>query len=135
MLRSKWIASSANRTNPKASSNSFAAPSRNIPPEVKKLGILLSCPPTHPNFTHALELARAAGRRHVQVYLYCIDEAVTGIATDDLQELKRQGLVLFGCAFSARCRNIPIDDRAAYSGLTVVSDLMASTDRFLAFNA
>jgi hypothetical protein len=102
---------------------------------VKKLGILISCPPTHRNFQHALGLARAALQRHVQVYLYCIDEAVTGIPTDDLQALKRQGLVLYGCAFSARCRNIPIDDRAAYSGLTVVSDLIAATDRFLAFNA
>jgi hypothetical protein len=102
---------------------------------VKKLGILLSCPPAHPNFKHALGLARAALRRGMQVYLYCIDEAVTGIAGDPLQHLKKDGLVLYGCAFSARCRNIPIDDRAAYSGLTVVSDLMASTDRFLAFNA
>jgi hypothetical protein len=101
---------------------------------VKKLGILLSCPPTHPNFKHALGLAAAALHRQVQVYLYCIDDAVTGIATDELQDLKRNGLVLYGCAFSARCRNIPIDDRAAYSGLTVVSDLIAATDRFLAFN-
>jgi hypothetical protein len=102
---------------------------------VKKLGLLLSCPPAHPKFKHALELARAALRRKVQVYIYCIDEAVSGIAGEDLQNLKRQGLVLYGCAFSARCRNIPIDDRAAYSGLTVVSDIMAATDRFLAFNA
>lgn len=102
---------------------------------MKKLGILLSCPPTHPNFKHALALARAALRRGLQVYLYCIDEAVTGIAGAAVQGLKKDGMVLYGCAFSARTRNIPIDDRAAYSGLTVVSDLMAATDRFLAFNA
>ena len=106
-----------------------------LPRDVKKLGILLACPPAHPKFKHAVGLARAALHRRVQVYLYCIDEGVTAIAGEELQRLKRDGLVLYGCAFSARCRNLPIDDRAAYSGLTVVSDLMAATDRFLAFNA
>jgi hypothetical protein len=101
---------------------------------VKKLGILLSCPPAHRSFQHALGLARTALQRGLQVYLYCIDDAVTGIASDLVQELKNEGMVLYGCAFSARTRNIPIDDRAAYSGLTVVSDLIAGTDRFLAFN-
>lgn len=101
---------------------------------MKKLGILVSCPPAHAKFNHAVELARTATRRGMQVYLYFIDEAVTGIASEAVQRLKETGAVIYGCAFSARCRNIPIDDKAAYSGLTVVSDLMASTDRFLAFN-
>jgi hypothetical protein len=102
---------------------------------VKKLGILVSCGPAHRNFSHAMGLARAAVGRGVQVYLYCIDEAVRGIAGEEVQKLKREGAVLYGCAFSARTRNLPIDDLATYSGLTVVSDLMASTDRFVSFNA
>lgn len=102
---------------------------------MKKLGILLSCPPAHRNYLHALGLARAALHRGHTVYLYCIDEAVRGIAGNALQDLKRDGMALYGCAFSARARNLPIDDQAAYTGLTVVSDLMASTDRFVAFNA
>jgi hypothetical protein len=101
---------------------------------VKKLGILVSCPPAHPNFKHGIELARTALRRGMQVYVYYIDEAVAGIANADVQELKGDGAVLYGCAFSARTRDIPIDDLAAYSGLTVVSDLIAATDRFVAFN-
>ena len=102
---------------------------------MKKLGILLSCAPAHRNFQHALGLARAALGRGFNVYVYCIDEAVTGISGEALQDLQRRGMVLYGCAFSARARNLPIDDKAAYTGLTVVSDLMASTDRFVAFNA
>ena len=102
---------------------------------MKKLGILVSCDPAHRNFSHAIGLARAAVRRGVQVYLYCIDEAVRGIAREEVQKLKNDGAVLYGCAFSARTRNLPIDDLATYSGLTVVSDLMASTDRFVSFNA
>ena len=102
---------------------------------MKKLGILVSCGPAHRNFAHAIGLARAAANRGVQVYLYCIDEAVRGIAREEVQKLKSDGAVLYGCAFSARTRDLPIDDLATYSGLTVVSDLMASTDRFVSFNA
>ena len=102
---------------------------------MKKLGILVSCDPAHRNFSHALGLAQAAAGRGVQVYLYCIDEAVRGIAREEIQKLKSDGAILYGCAFSARTRNLPIDDLATYSGLTVVSDLMASTDRFVSFNA
>ncbi len=102
--------------------------------EAKKLGILLSCPPESRNFKHGIELARAALRRGLQVYLYCIDDAVTGIPRTDLQGLKNEGLALYGCAFSARCRNVPINDLAAFAGLAVVSDLMAATDRFVGFH-
>lgn len=69
------------------------------------------------------------------MYLYCIDDAVTGIGGSDLQSLKSAGLVLYGCAFSARCRNVPIDDLAAFTGLTIVSDLVAGTNRFVSFNS
>jgi predicted peroxiredoxin len=100
---------------------------------VKKLGILISSPPGHRNFQHGVELARTALARGLRVYLYCIDDAVNGIARDDIQSLKKQGVALYGCAYSARCRNVPIDDRAAYSGLTIVSDLLAATDKFVSF--
>jgi predicted peroxiredoxin len=102
---------------------------------VKKLGILVSCDPAHRNFSHAVGLARAAVGRGVKVYLYCIDEAVRGVAREEMQRLKNDGVVLYGCAFSARTRNLPIDDLATYTGLTIVSDLLASTDRFVSFNA
>ena len=102
---------------------------------MKKLGILVSCAPNHRNFAHAVGLARAAIRKGLQVYLYCIDEAVKGVSRPEMQELRGRGMVLYGCAFSARQRNLPIDDAATYSGLTVVSDLMASTDRFASFTA
>jgi predicted peroxiredoxin len=102
---------------------------------VKNLGILVSCDPAHRNFSHAVGLARAAVGRGVKVYLYCIDEAVRGVAREEMQRLKNDGVVLYGCAFSARTRNLPIDDLATYTGLTIVSDLLASTDRFVSFNA
>lgn len=100
----------------------------------KKLGLLLSIPPEHPNFQHGLGLAEAALNQGVKVYLYCIDEAVKGLADARLQALKTAGAALFACAYGAERRDIPVSDLAIFAGLTVVSDLVASTDRFVSFN-
>lgn len=100
----------------------------------RKLGLLVAAPPHTANFKHALELAAAGLRRGVKVYLYCIDEAVAGVAHERLQDLRRQGLNLFACAYGARKRRIPVSDLAHFSGLATVADIMASTDRFLSFN-
>src|SRR3954463_7145157 len=100
----------------------------------KKLGILISCTPDEPNFTHGLRVAEAALAQEVDVYLYCIDEAVPGISNTQLQKLKTKGLKLYACAYGANRRNLPLNDNAVFAGLTVVSDLIAATDKFVAFN-
>jgi sulfur relay (sulfurtransferase) complex TusBCD TusD component (DsrE family) len=100
----------------------------------KKLGILISVGPDHPNFSHGVRLAEEALQQGVRVYLYCIDEAVRGVTADGLQALKSRGLNLFACAYAAQRRGIPTGDTAAFAGLGVVSDLMAATDRFVSFN-
>ena len=100
----------------------------------KKLGLLLSTRPDTRHFRHGLNLANAALAAGVMVYLYCIDDAVLGLADPQLQELKRRGLKLYACAYGAQKRNIPTSDLAIFSGLSLVSDLIASTDRFVSFN-
>jgi sulfur relay (sulfurtransferase) complex TusBCD TusD component (DsrE family) len=100
----------------------------------KKLGILVSARPGAPAFRHGVRLAEAALAAGVDVYLYCIDEAVHGAADPGLQALKARGLKLYACAYGAQRRRLPLDDRATFAGLTVVSDLMAGTDRFVSFN-
>ena len=99
-----------------------------------KLGLLLSCGPDHPGFGHGVQLAAAALRQGIDTYLYCLDDAVVGVSDPDLQALRQQGLKLYACAYGAHQRGLPIDDQAAYAGLTVVSDLISSTDRFVSFN-
>jgi hypothetical protein len=99
----------------------------------KKLGILISARPEHPNFQHGIRLAETALSQGVTVYLYCIDEAVLGVADAQLQRLKSSGLNLFACAYGAHRRNIAISEVATFAGLTVVSDLIAGTDRFVCF--
>lgn len=100
----------------------------------KKLGILIACPPDQPGFRHGLGVAGAAMKRGLNVYLYCIDEAVAGVADAELQRLKVAGLKLYACAYGAHKRNLPLTDHATFAGLTVVNDIMAGTDRFLCFN-
>jgi hypothetical protein len=100
----------------------------------KKLGILIAAAPDAPNFRHGIGLAETALRRGATVYLYCIDEAVSGLADAQLQELKSRGANLFACAYGAHRRQLPISELATFAGLTVVNDLIAGTDRFLCFS-
>ncbi len=105
-----------------------------MPLRGKKLGLLLSTRPQQPSFRHGLSLAEAALAAGLQVYLYCIDDAVFGVADEQLQSLKSRGLHLFACAYGAQRRQIPINDLAVFSGLALLNDLMAGADRFVSFN-
>jgi hypothetical protein len=100
----------------------------------KKLGVLISCRPEEPGFRHGLRLASAAMQRGVNVYLYCIDDAVPGVGDPELQQLKAAGLNLYACAYGAHRRHIPLTDVATFAGLTVVNDIIAGTERFVSFN-
>ena len=99
----------------------------------KKLGVLLTTPPGHANFRPAVGLMCAAMQAGVRVYLYCIDEGVRCISTPEMQGLKDKGASLFGCAYGAGNRALSLDEAAAWSGLTVVADVVGSTDRFVSF--
>jgi sulfur relay (sulfurtransferase) complex TusBCD TusD component (DsrE family) len=99
----------------------------------KKLGVLLTTPPAHPNFGPAVSLMKAAIEGGARVYLYCVDEGVRAVAAPEIQALKARGASLFGCAYGAGRRNIRLDESAAWSGLTVLADVVGSTDRFVSF--
>lgn len=105
-----------------------------LPLRGRKLGILLSTAPAESAFRHGVRLAEAALAGGVDVYLYCIDEAVRGVSDPDLQALRNRGLKLYACAYGAQRRNIPVNDQAMFAGLTIVNDLIAGTDRFVSFN-
>jgi len=100
----------------------------------KKLGVLLSARPDHPNFGRAIALATTALKRGVQVYFYCLDDAVAGLDDRQLQQIKNQGVNLFACAYGAQKRNLTGGDLATLAGLATVNDLIANTDRFVSFN-
>lgn len=100
----------------------------------KKLGILLSTPPQHPNLKTAIHLAQTARSEQMDVYLYLVDDGVYALNNDQLVGLAQQGVKLFACAYGAQRRGVPINDRANFCGLVVFSDLVKGCDRFIALN-
>ena len=99
----------------------------------KKLGLLLTAAPDKPSFQHGVALATAALERGVQVYLYCIHDAVKGVGDLRLQMLRQRGLVIYGCAYAAQQREMELTEVATFAGLGVLADIITGTDRFLSF--
>ena len=95
---------------------------------------MVSVAPDAPGFGQALDLAAKAMGDGEKVFLYCIDDAVPGISDPRLAKLREDGLNLFGCAYSMRQRKLPLNESAVFSGLSMLSDIMADTDRFESFN-
>ena len=100
----------------------------------RKLGLMVSTAPDHPNARTAIGLSRAALDRGIDVYLYLIDDAVSAVEDGELQALAARGLKLFVCAYGCQKRRLPLSDRATNCGLVVLTDLINGTDRFLALN-
>lgn len=105
-----------------------------MPLKKKKLGVLISSRPEEASFQHGLRLAETALANGVDVYLYCVDQAVQGLDDARIVALKNNGVKLYACAYGAQKLNIALTDKATFAGLTVVSDLIANTDRFVSFN-
>jgi hypothetical protein len=102
----------------------------------KKLGLLLSTGPDHPNLDTALGLSQAALEGGADVYLYLIDDGVRALGDDRLRALPARGARLFVCAYGCQKRRIPLEDSPdiTYCGLVVLTDLINGTDRFIALN-
>jgi hypothetical protein len=102
----------------------------------RKLGLLISTNPEHPNLDTALGLSRAALDRGVDLYVYLIDDAVLAKDRPELQDLARRGAKLFVCAYGCQKRNVPLSDpdRFNYCGLVVLTDVINGCERFLALN-
>jgi hypothetical protein len=99
----------------------------------KSLGILLTVHPNDPNFAKGISLAQKALNHKLEVYLYCLGEAVFGVSDTNLQSLRSQGLRLFACAYGARKLGVPCKDQAIFCGLSVLSDILSGTDQCASF--
>jgi sulfur relay (sulfurtransferase) complex TusBCD TusD component (DsrE family) len=99
----------------------------------RRLSILLAAGPDHPGFNHGVQLAQAAVRQGIRVYLYCIDEGILGLSSAGVEDLRSSGVQVYGCAYAAERRGLPWQRDIVYGGLALLSDLMAGSDRFVAF--
>lgn len=102
----------------------------------KKLGLLLSTGPEHPNLDTAVGLGQAALSRGTDVYLYLIDDGVRALDDARIRALAPRGAKLFVCAYGCQKRRIPLQDApdVTYCGLVVLTDIINGTDRFVALN-
>jgi sulfur relay (sulfurtransferase) complex TusBCD TusD component (DsrE family) len=101
-----------------------------------KLGLLLSTPPSHPSVETVVQLARAALRRGVEVYLYLIDEGVKTVVDQRYLALIDDGVKMSVCAYGCQRHGVlttTVDSRVSLSGLVVLSGIIDGCDRFLAF--
>ena len=100
---------------------------------MKKLGILLSTPPSDKNLETVMGLISAALRNNVSVYLYLDDDGVECIKDSRLLSMSGDGLKLSVCAYGAQKKGIEPRDVAMFGGLAVLSELISACDRFIAF--
>jgi sulfur relay (sulfurtransferase) complex TusBCD TusD component (DsrE family) len=103
---------------------------------VRKLGLLLSTPPSHPSVETVVQLAHAALRRGVDVYLYLIDEGVKTVVDQRYLGLIDAGVKMSVCAYGCQQHGVlttTVDSRISLSGLVVLSGIIDGCDRFLAF--
>jgi sulfur relay (sulfurtransferase) complex TusBCD TusD component (DsrE family) len=102
----------------------------------RKLGLLLSTPPSHPSVETVVQLAQAALRRRVEVYLYLIDEGVKTVVDQRYLGLIDSGVKMSVCAYGCQQHGVlttTVDSRVSLSGLVVLSGIIDGCDRFLAF--
>jgi sulfur relay (sulfurtransferase) complex TusBCD TusD component (DsrE family) len=100
----------------------------------RKLGLMVSTEPAHPNLDTAVGLSGAALARGADVYLYLIDDAVAAVEDARVQALAARGLKLFVCAYGCQKRRLPLSERATNCGLVVLTDIINGTERFVSLN-
>jgi sulfur relay (sulfurtransferase) complex TusBCD TusD component (DsrE family) len=102
----------------------------------RRLGLLLSTAPSHPSVETVAQLALAALRQGVEVYLYLIDEGVKSAVDQRYRALIDAGVKMSVCAYGCQQHGVPtstVDSRVSLSGLVVLSGIIDGCDRFLAF--
>ena len=102
----------------------------------RKLGLLLSTPPSHPSVDTVLHLIDAALRQGIEVYLYLIDEGVKSLMDSRYMDVVHAGVKMSVCAYGCQQHGVSTKDanpEISLSGLVVLSGIIDGCDRFLAF--
>ena len=102
----------------------------------RKLGLLLSLPPSDRKSPVVVGLAEEAVRAGHEVYLYLIDEGVKNMASREYDNLAQSGVNIFVCAYGCQQHHVPTDHfnpRVSLCGLVVLSGLIDACDPFLSF--
>jgi len=101
--------------------------------ESHKLGLMWASSTDQQDIAQLTYLSREAQARGGRVFLYLIDDGVSAVGSEVVQTLRQEGVHVFCCAFGARKRGIPWDDKATFGGLTILADMLTNCDSFVAF--
>jgi sulfur relay (sulfurtransferase) complex TusBCD TusD component (DsrE family) len=105
--------------------------------EKRKLGVLLSTPPSSAHVSTVAGLCEAALKADIDVYLYLIDEGVKNLHDRRYLQLSAEGAKFFVCAYGCQRHRVPTDglgEGVTLCGLVVLSNMINGCDRFVAFN-
>src|SRR5689334_13661688 len=98
---------------------------------VRKLGLLLCTPPSHPSVETVARLAETALKHGVDVYLYLIDEGVKNTQDTRYARLLDAGVKMSVCAYGCQQHGVStqaVDSRVSLSGLVVLSGIIDKCD-------
>ncbi len=99
-----------------------------------KSGFLLASSPEQTGFFDLCGAVMERVQAKDDVYLYLIDDGVQSLDQSQIHELRRKGIKLFACAYAAQKRKMMLDpQKAVWSGLAVLADIMIHCDHFLAY--
>jgi sulfur relay (sulfurtransferase) complex TusBCD TusD component (DsrE family) len=102
----------------------------------RKLGLLLSHPPSHSSVGTVQALAQAALEAGHEVYLYLIDEGVKNMHTPQYKALAQSGAKVFACAYGCQQHRVStenLDPSISLCGLVVLSGIIDACEPFLSF--
>lgn len=99
----------------------------------KKLGILLFNGPESQDVRTAIGLADSALSRGIGVDFFIMHLGVLNAAVPELEKLAERGAVVTVCAHNADELKAPRSDKFHYGGQYDNANLVADTDRYLAF--
>lgn len=102
----------------------------------RKVGLLLSLPPSHASAATVLGLAQAALQAGHEVYLYLIDEGVKNVRDTHYQALAHTGAKVFVCAYGCQQHRVStenVDPNFSLCGLVVLSGIIDACEPFLSF--
>ncbi len=96
-----------------------------------KLVLVLSCGADSERAKHAAGLVKAGIRRGIPIKIYLIDDGVRLVPMLQKAEWSASEVRIFGCAYGARSRGIPLADEVTWGGLGLLSDLISTGDQVL----
>lgn len=102
----------------------------------RKLGLLLSLPPSHASVATVQGLAQTALEAGHEVYLYLIDEGVKNMHSPHYKALAQSGAKVFACAYGCQQHHVStenLDPSISLCGLVVLSGIIDACEPFLSF--